>query len=58
MFISSSFAGGGGERVLWTAVGAIEAEFPAIDIFIYTANVAMSDASIIELARVTISQGV
>lgn len=38
--------------MLWTAVGAMESEYPAIDIFIYTADVSQSDASIIESARV------
>jgi hypothetical protein len=52
LIVRLSFAGGGGERVLWTAVGTIESDFPSMDIFIYTANVGKSDADIIESARV------
>lgn len=48
-----SDAGGGGERVLWTAIGAIQNAYPGIKIFIYTAKNDLPAESIMQAAKVT-----
>ena len=44
-------AGGGGERVLWCAIRAIQKRFPAIKIVIYTGDVNSAPDQIITRAR-------
>ena len=44
-------AGGGGERVLWCAIRAIQKRFPAIKIVIYTGDVDSAPDQIINRAR-------
>ncbi|XP_041359007.1 GDP-Man:Man(3)GlcNAc(2)-PP-Dol alpha-1,2-mannosyltransferase-like isoform X2 [Gigantopelta aegis] len=44
-------AGGGGERVLWTAIRALQKKYPSIQCVIYTGDVDARPADIIDRAR-------
>lgn len=48
---SSSHAGGGGERVLWTALKAIQDEYPEARCVVYTGDVGVSSAEFVARVR-------
>lgn len=48
---SSSHAGGGGERVLWTAIKAIQDEYPEARCVVYTGDVGVTPAQFVARVR-------
>jgi len=50
--LTGSNAGGGGERVLWTAVKTIQKEFPEVISVIYSGDTDVTPAIILENVQV------
>lgn len=50
--LTSSNAGGGGERVLWTAIKAIQKEFPDVISVVYSGDVEVTPNTILDNVQV------
>lgn len=49
----NSNAGGGGERVLWTAIKAIQKEFPKVISVVYSGDTDVTPETILDNVRVS-----
>lgn len=53
MVVKNSNAGGGGERVLWTAIRDVQKEFPHVVCVVYTGDTDASKEQILFKVKVT-----